>query len=697
MPDALAMALPTRGRRLNRALLIPMALIGLIVVLFIPVPTALLDLLLSLNITLAVLILMTTLYVQKPLDFSVFPSLLLLTTLTRLVLNVATTRLILSNSGSGGDRLLAAGHVVKAFGQFVAGNNPAIGLVIFVILVVIQFVVITKGATRISEVAARFVLDAMPQKQMSVDADLNAGLIDEAAARARRETVSREADFYGAMDGASKFVRGDAVAGIIITLVNILGGLAIGVIQYGMSAGEAAQVFTLLTIGDGLVSQIPAFIISVSAGLIVTRATAESNLGEDFIRQLTTSPVALYLAAGFLLLLLPTPLPKVPLLALSLGCIWLARRTKRRQDAARQERLQAAAPVKRQERAEDLLPVDLMELEVGVGLIGLVEPAQGGDLLDRIGQMRRQLAVELGLVVPPIRIRDNLRLDSHEYEIKIKGVPAARSALYPGEYLAMGPGATEGRLSGRPVREPAFGLPALWIPESERGQAEALGLTVVDASSVLATHLTETVRRHADELLTRQAVQALIDGAKQRAPKLVDEALGDSFKVGELQKVLQNLLREGVSIRDLETILEAVGDIAARTKDLEVLTEYARNALARRISLAHQSADGKVYCITMDPALEDAVSAGIEHSDRGSVLTLPPQTVSHINQAIARTLAPLTAAGHEPILLCSPQIRCQVKRLTESALPGLTVLSFNEIVRDVEVVTLGMVALTNGN
>jgi len=651
------------------------------------------DVLLVLNITVAVLILMTTIYVRKPLDFSVFPSLLLMTTLTRLVLNVATTRLILSNTG-GGDRLLAAGHVIKAFGQFVTGNSPAIGFIIFVILVVIQFVVITKGATRISEVAARFVLDAMPQKQMSVDADLNAGLIDEATARRRRREISGEADFYGAMDGASKFVRGDAIAGIIITLINILGGLAIGVFQHGMSAGEAAAVFTRLTIGDGLVSQIPAFIISVSAGLVVTRSTAEGNLGEDLIRQITSKPVALYLAAGFLALLLPTPLPKIPLLFLAVGCVLLGRSVSRRQRAQAQREEQAARPPARpQERAEDLLAMDLMELEVGVGLISLVEPSQGGDLLDRIAQMRRQLAVDLGLVVPPIRIRDNLRLDSNEYEIKIRGASVARGAVYPGELLAMSPGAPDGRLAGRQVREPAFGLPAVWTPEAERGHAEALGYTVVDASSVLATHLTETVKRHADELLTRQATQALVDAVRERAPKLVEEVLGETLKVGALQKVLQNLLHEGVSIRDIETILEAVGDVAGRTKDVSVLTEYARNALARPISLAHRSDNGTIYCITMDPALEDTINAGIDRTDRGAIFTLAPQTITRINEAVAEALPPLTSAGHEPILLCSPQIRHQVKRMTEPVLPNLVVLSFNEIVRDVDVEALGMVAV----
>ena len=685
-----------------RAMAMPIGIVAVLGVLFLPLPPVLMDLLLSINIALSVVVLLTTVYVDKPLNFSVFPSLLLVTTLFRLVLNVATTRLILTRTGElvamGGEPLAAAGKVIMVFGETVAGDQVVVGLVVFAIIIIIQFVVITKGATRISEVAARFTLDGMPGKQMAIDADLNSGLISEDEARDRRQEIGREADFYGAMDGASKFVRGDAIAGIIITLINIVGGLAIGVLEYHMDLAHAANTYTKLTIGDGLVSQVPAFIVSVAAGLLVTRAAASAALGEEFLGQLTGQPKAMMIAGGFLVLLTLTGLPApilVPLGLMTAASGFMTGRTRRKQAVAEEEAKHEAREKPEPERVESLLRVDPMELEVGYGLIKLVDAGQGGQLLDRITMIRRQMAMELGLVIPPIRIRDNMQLEPNEYVIRIRGVRVARGEAYPEQFMAMDSGVTTGEITGIETVEPAFGLKAVWIRAAQRPEAESLGYTVVDATTVVATHLTEVIKTNAHDILNRQEVNRLIENVKETSPAVVEELIPNMLKASDVQHVLQNLLRERVSIRNLELILETLGDYAGRTKDADILTEYVRNALAGQICQANAEEDGTLYVVTMDPGLEETVQSSIEHTERGSFLTLSPKTAGDIVQAISGELEKLLAAGHPPVVVCSPTIRMHVRRLTENNLPQLVVLSYNEIVRNVKVETVGMVVLTN--
>ncbi len=677
----------------HRGLIVAVGIAALPIVIIRPLPTWLMDFLLTINIAVAVLILLTTIYVNRPLDFSVFPSLLLVATLYRLVLNVATTRLILTNAGVMREQ--AAGGVIRTFGEFVAGNEPVIGLIIFVILVVIQFVVITRGATRISEVAARFTLDGMPGKQMSIDADLNAGLITEAEARQRRTEISREADFYGAMDGASKFVRGDAIAGIIIVIIDIIGGFVIGVATYGFTIGESANIFTKLTVGDGLVTQIPAFIISISAGLIVTRATAEHHLGEELLRQVFSQPLALMVAAGFLFALALTPLPKIPLafLGASLAGVAYTMLRLRGQAEREKERMEKQRAPREPERVEPLLRIDLMEVEVGYGLVRLVDTAQGGDLLERVTMIRRQIATELGVIVPPIRIRDNMQLEPNQYRVKIRGTEVATGKVYPDQFLAMDAGVATGKLEGEQTTEPAFGLPAVWITPAQRNRAEVMGYTVVDPTSVVATHLSEIIKSNAADLLTREQVSQLLDNLRQAAPAVVDEVVPDIMRPGEVHRVLQSLLRERVSIRDLEIILETLSNYATKTKDVDVLTEYVRNAVSRSISQQYQEPDGKLYVITIDPALEDIISRSVERTERGTFVKLAPDLVGRIVRAISKEAERLLASGHQPILLCSPNVRAYVRRLTESAMPHLAVLSYNEVARGVQVESLGMVVL----
>jgi flagellar biosynthesis protein FlhA len=668
----------------------------LILVILIPLPTWALDILLASNITLSAVILLTVMYVTRPLDLSIFPTLLLSTTLFRLVLNTASTRLILTHGPQGTD---AAGKVIEAFGNFVAAGSLAVGVIIFTIIAVIQFVVITKGATRIAEVAARFTLDGMPGKQMAIDADLNAGLIDEAEARRRRAEISSEADFYGAMDGASKFVRGDAIAGIIITFVNILGGMYVGMVEGKMEIWQCLSTFTKLTIGEGLVAQIPAFIISVAAGMLVTRSTAKRNVGEEMLSQMSGRPVALALTAIFLGILALTPLPKLPLLLLgsSLAAIAIimsrSQAAQARTDAAKVQATQAAKtePVEKQ-----LLP-DPMELEVGYGLVKLVDRKQGGDLLDRITMLRRQMALDLGLIVPPIRIRDNMQIEPNRYRIKIRGMAVAQGEAMPGHLLAINSGLSTEPLSGIETMEPAFGLKAYWITEDNRSMAEHRNYTVVDASGVLTTHLTEVIKQHAAELLTRQETNRLLDNLKQKSPKAVEDLIPELLKVGEVQKVLQNLLRERVPIRDLETILETLGDWAPRTKDADVLTEYARNALARTICHLHRDENNRLCCVTLDPKLEELINGHIERSERLTYLTLPPAVQNRIVEAINAQInqAIPASGGRAPVVLCSPQVRTWVRRLIEPAMPQVAVLAYNEIVRGVEVKSLGLVVLND--
>lgn len=690
-----------------RHVLVPVSFLLLIVVLVVPLPPALLDILLSLNITLAAIILLTTVYMSRPLDFSVFPVLLLATTLFRLVLNVASTRLILTaDAASPEEAATVAGHVIQAFGSFVAGDSIVVGLIIFLILVVVQFVVITKGATRMSEVAARFTLDAMPGKQMAIDADLSSGLIDESTARARRETIMREADFYGAMDGASKFVRGDAIAGIIITLINIAGGFAIGWIQKGWPIGDTMEVFTRLTIGDGLVSQVPAFIIAIAAGLIVARTGGSESIGDEVPRQLSSQPTAMYLISGFLVMLAFTGLPMVPMLGaaatvggLAWGMNWMtARRKVEAEVAARRD---AAAKPAAPPPVEELLHVDTLEFEIGYGLVQLVDASRGGDLLDRISMIRRQLAMDIGIVMPPIRIRDNMQLEANTYRVKLRGAVVGEGQVYPHLLMAMDSGLSTGTIEGIAGTEPAFGLKATWIEKDLKARAESMNFTVVDPTSVLATHVTELMKAHAEELLTRQEVNHLLDQLKTTNPKLVEETIPTMVKVGELQKVLQNLLRERVPIRDLATIIETLGDWAPHTKDMAVLTEYVRNALRRTLSSQYAGVDDqgrpRLYCVTMDPAMEDVINGYIDRGPGagGTTMSIPPQLAARVAGAVSKAAEPLVAAGHQLVVLTSPTVRAQVKQILDAHLPagGSVVLAYNEIVKGLDVESMGLIHL----
>jgi len=675
-----------------KELVLPVGMIASVLVIMLPLPSALLDVLLAINISVAVMMLLTTIYVRTPLEFNIFPSLLLATTLARLVLNVATTRLILTHADTQG--MYAAGEVVKAFGEFVAGDRIVVGIILFIIIVVIQFVVITKGATRISEVAARFALDGMPGRQMAIDADLNAGIIDEKEAQRRRAEITAQADFFGAMDGASKFVRGDAIAGIIITVVNIVGGLVIGVVQGGMGLAEAGSVFTKLTIGDGLVSQVPAFLISLAAGLLVTRSNTEVNLPSEFVRQLFSRPQALAVTGGFLGMLIFTNLPAIPLLTIGGGCMALAytmtRKTK--EVAAQAEQAKAAEAKPAQERIEDYLLIDPMEMEIGVGLIRLADPKRGGDLLERIQGVRQQMAGDIGIIIPKVRIRDNFRLEQQQYRVKIADMPVAQGVVYPGMFLAIDSGMTAGKVNGIPTTDPAFGTPAVWIDAGTREQAELLGYTVVEPVTVLATHLTEVVRRHADELLTRDATKHLIAQLKETSPAVVEELIPGQMKLAEVQQILQMLLREQVPIRQLSAILETLGDHCTRTKDPILLTEFVRNRLARAICTRYRDKENRLYVVSLDPALEDRIRAGIDHSEKGMFVRMSPQAVDFTCARISGEIEKLTRMGKPPVVLVSPQIRAGLKQLTASTLPNLVVLSYAEITRDTVIESLGMVA-----
>lgn len=689
-------ALPAAGvantLRRGTDLILPIGFIASVLVIMVPMPPILMDVLLSLNISVAVIMLLTTIYVKTPLEFNIFPSLLLATTLGRLVLNVATTRLILTRAQSHG--LMAAGGVVKSFGEFVAGDRIVVGLIIFVIIVLIQFVVITKGATRISEVAARFALDGMPGRQMAIDADLNAGAIDEREAQRRRLEISQQADFFGAMDGASKFVRGDAIAGIVITLVNIVGGLFIGVVESGMSVAQAAEIFTKLTIGDGLVSQVPAFLISLAAGLLVTRSNQETNLPGQFLGQLFSRPQALVVTGAFLGLLVFTSLPTIPLLSIGSGCIGLAVMLNRRQrDTVAAEAAQVAAEQKKpvEERIENFLAVDPMEVEIGVGLIRLADPKRGGDLLPRVQKVRQNVAAEIGILMPKVRIRDNMRLDQNSYRIRIADTPVAEGTVFPAMLLAMDSGLTTGKIPGIETKDPAFGTSAVWIEPAIRDQAEMLGYTVVEPVSVVATHLTETVRKNADELLTRDAAKHLVNELKQTSPAVVDELIPNPMKLAEVQQILQMLLREGVSIRQLSPILETLGDYAGKTRDPILLNEYVRHRLARAICTRHRGSDGKLWVVTLDPALEDRIRAGFEHNERGLFVRMSPQAIEATCQLISKDVEKLIKSGHPAVVLVSPQIRAALKQMTLGHLPSLVVLSYNEITRDTQIESVAMV------
>lgn len=681
----------------QRDLLIVVGVVAILVVMVIPIPTWAIDLLLTLNICIALTILLVSMYNQEALEFSVFPALLLAVTLFRLALNVATTRLILSQAGERGSQ--AAGKVIEVFGTFVTGNNYVVGVIIFLIIVLIQFIVITRGAGRIAEVAARFTLDAMPGKQMAIDADLNAGLITEQQARERRAKIAQEADFYGAMDGASKFVRGDAIAAIIITIINILGGFIIGITQQGMTLAESLTTYTRLTIGDGLVSQIPALMISTGAGILVSRAASSENLGAEITTQLFGNPRVLGVTGAVMFLFAFIPgLPKIPFFMLATFAfaasyvgLFREKERKRAEDVRAAER---AAPS--EERVEDYLHVDPMELEIGYGLIPLVDAKQGGDLLDRISQIRRQLASDLGIIIPPVRIRDNIQLKPNQYAIKIRRIQVGQGELMSGSYLAMNPGTATGKIRGIETVEPAFGLPALWITESQRENAEMAGYTVVELPAVLATHLTEVIKRHAHEILTRQDVQDLVTNIKESNQTVVDELIPNLMNVGEIHKVLQNLLREKVSIRDLPLILETLGDVAAKNKNTDILSEYVRNALAPQICEGFKDESNIMAVITVDPNLEAMLEGSMQETETGIRLALSPTDAGRIIEAVGAQIDKVKRQGDVPIILCSPTIRGQFKRLTESNYPDLIVLSYNEIVPGIEIRSLGMVSIMAG-
>lgn len=663
--------------------------LSIVVMMVYPLPPTLLDLLLLLNISLALVILLVSMYNKEALELSVFPTLLLITTLFRLGLNVSTTRNILSH-GEGG-------KVIETFGKFVVGGNEVVGFVVFIILIIIQFIVITKGSERVAEVAARFTLDAMPGKQMSIDADLNAGMISEAEARERRKKIEMEADFYGAMDGASKFVKGDAIAGIIIFIVNVIGGLIIGVAMMDMELSEAASRFTTLSVGDALVSQIPALLLSTATGIIVTRASSEGSLGQDISGQIFNNPRLLYVVAGLIALLgVLTPVGIIPswtiagILGFSGWYLAKSQRTMQEESLVQAEE-QQIEEVRSPESVVSLLQVDPIEFEFGYGLIPLADANQGGDLLDRVIMIRRQCALELGIVVPVIRIRDNIQLRPNEYIIKIKGNQVAKGEILLDHYLAMSPGYDDESVVGIPTTEPAFGLPALWITEERKEAAELAGYTVVDPPSVVATHLTETIKRHAHELLGRQETRSLIDNIRETSPVLVEELVPGLLNIGEVQKVLQKLLKEKISIRNMTVILEALADHAVYTKDPDLLTEYVRQALSRQITLQYTEPGQPLRVITAGPGLEKIIAERVEQTEQGSVLSIEPETSQRIYESISEQVQKMLSSGQQPILLSSPAIRMYLRQLMERMMPDIPVLSYNELEPHVEVQSVGMV------
>ena len=679
-------------------LIMAVGVVAIILVMIMPLPTLLLDILLSFSITVSLLVLLTSLSITHPLEFSTFPSVLLLTTLFRLSLNIASTRLILLHGNEGTS---AAGVVIRSFGNFVVGGNYLVGFIIFIILVIINFVVITKGSGRIAEVAARFTLDAMPGKQMSIDADLNAGLIDEQEARKRRTQISREAEFYGAMDGASKFVRGEAIAGILIILVNIIGGFIVGVLQQNLAMETAAQTYTILTIGDALVAQIPALIISTAAGIIVSRGASEHGMGKELGRQFKLQPQAMALSAGILFVLGLIPgLPHLPFIFLSLiggGIAHYAFREQKRQERKRLEEGQKALPPSAPEAVESLLPLDRLELEVGYGLIPLVDEEQNGELLNRIRAIRRQFATDSGFIVPPLRIRDNLQLKPGEYRLLIKGDEVARGEMMLGYAMALHSGEVKRTIEGIPTKEPAFQLPALWIPDKKKEEAQFAGYTVVDLSTVMATHLTEMIRAHADELLNRQDVQKLVDRLNQTHPKVVEELIPNLLSLGVIQRVLQNLLRERVSIRDFLTILETLADYAPLSKDPEILTEYVRQKLARSILRQYENAEGVLSIVSLDPQIEDLLREKIQRGDQGTYLALEPNLAQRILRSVHQALDRLAQVNIQPVLLCSPLVRRHLKKLLDRFLPQVVVLSHSELTSQAKIQSLGTVSLIHAD
>ncbi|WP_281863667.1 flagellar biosynthesis protein FlhA [Planomicrobium okeanokoites] len=668
----------------------------IVVMMVIPLPPLLLDVLILINISLAMTILLVAMNTKEALQFSIFPTLLLLTTLFRLGLNVSTTRSILTNQ--------TGGEVIETFGSFVVGGSAIIGILVFLILVIIQFLVITKGSERVAEVAARFTLDSMPGKQMSIDADLGAGMISDMEAKNRREKVSQEADFYGAMDGASKFVKGDAIAGIIITIINIIGGLLIGVMVHGLPVGEAASLFTLLSIGDGLVSQIPALLISTAMGIVVTRAVSDGNLGSDIIKQLFAYPKMMYVVAGTLMMIaFLTPIN--PLLILPVAAV-IAFAAFRMQKALTEEEKSEKEAVsgdgkeieamKSPESVIDLLHVDAIEFEFGYGLIPIADKNQGGDLLDRVIMIRRQLAMELGIVVPVIRIRDNIQLRPNEYIIKIKGNRVAAGEIMLDHYLAMSPGIDDDSIEGIETIEPAFGMPALWVNDSMKEDAEMAGYAIVDPPSVVSTHLTEVIKRHAHELIGRQEVKSLIENMREASPAVVEELIPNLMTIGEVQKVLMKLLKEKVSIRNLLIILETLADYSSQTKDTDVLTEYVRRSLSRQITLQYAPQNEALKVITAGASVEKKFAESVHRSDQGNYLSIDPETSQLIFQKISEQAAQLQQTGVQPILLTSPAIRIYMRQFIEGFAPDLPVLSYNELEPNIEIQSVGVVNISGG-
>jgi flagellar biosynthesis protein FlhA len=665
-------------------ILVAVMVLAVILLIIVPLSPDLLDIFLITNITLSLLILLTTLFTKRTLEFSTFPTVLLIVTLFRLALNIASTRLIL---GNGGD----AGNVIKAFGQFVVGGNLVVGLVIFLIIVAVQFIVITKGAERVSEVAARFTLDAMPGKQMAIDADLSAGNINEDQARERRQDIQREADFYGAMDGASKFVKGDAIIGIIITVINIVGGIIVGLLgAKAMAFDQVIQVYTLATVGDGLCSQIPALLVSTATGIIVTRAASKEGFGQDVSRQMFGNPTTLYVLGAMLGLISLIPgLPKIPMLALAIILPIIgytkSNKTKKAEAAEQKDVAETSAAEKRKpESVTSLLHVDLIEMEFGYGLISLVDTSQGGDLLDRVVMIRRQCALDLGIIVPIVRLRDNIQLGTREYVVKIKGYEVAKGEVMLGHYLALKPEDVDEPIDGIETVEPTFGLPALWIAEADREKAELKGYTTIDVPSVISTHLMEVIKRHADELLGRQQVQTIIDNLKKQQPALVDEVVPKMFSIGEVQKVLSNLLREGVSIRDIASILEILGDYGNLTHDTDVLTEYVRQKLKRAIT-KNFIPDGRARVITINPEAEKALSGNLRTADKGVAVPMEPAQMQRFLANMKKGVDHFLSLGISPMVITSPMVRKQVKNLSSQVCPELVVLSYNELEPNVEI------------
>jgi flagellar biosynthesis protein FlhA len=676
-------------------LIAAVAVVVVVTMLVIPLPAVLLDMFITVNISAALAVVVATMYLKKALDFSAFPSLLLLTTIFRLAINVSVTRLILTKG--------SAGTVVHDFGQFVVGGNVVIGLVIFMILVVIQFVVVTNGAGRVAEVAARFTLDAMPGKQMAIDADLNAGLITDEQARNRRSEIGREADFYGAMDGASKFVKGDAMAAVMITAINLIGGIVVGMLQHHLGFANATHDYSLLTVGDGLAAQIPALLISVATGIIVTRSASEKDLGSELANQILSQRKAPLVAGGAIIAFAMVPgLPKLPFLLIggALAAIgWSVRNGMPDELAAAAAAAALPAPeavekpsAPREEVMKEL-SIDPLELGIGFGLVPLVDRRSGGKLVRRVSSIRRQIAGELGMVIPPVRIHDEVELDSHEYVVKVRGTAVARGAVMAGHHLAMDPGDAVGIVHGIPTTEPAFGLPAVWIPEGQHAEAEALGYTVVDGESVIVTHLTETIRGHAAQLLTRQDVRQLLDQLKETNEAVVTEVVPDVLSLGEIQRVLQALLSEGVSIRDLGAIVEAVGDKARITRDPGLLAEYARQALGRAITAPHLSSDQTLRVLTLDPAIEQELATSITQTSDGEYLAMEPARAQAVLGAVrAQSEQSVARSGARPVLLCSARVRRHVRRLLETAVPHLPVCSYNEVASGISVETIGVIA-----